>query len=715
VVDSVASARTLRENLSAHPAVMAWTRATGGPEPVEIRLLRDRWRDGGRWVIKDSPAVYWLRWAARDRGAVIAKLNKCSRADVEHAVYRDVLPRLPVTGLSCLGRVEENAELSWLFLEYADGARYSAQLARDQQVAGSWLGVLHASAAALSETVSLPERGITQSIDRARSARSTFRAHLGHSTTSANGRAVLEAAVSELSMLDESWDELEAGCEKQPRTLVHGDFQPRNLRLRSGPGGPQLMAFDWEEAGWGFPAIDLAGSSDASVRYLWANPCLDSYRRAAAHHGMARDPDALRRLGEIGRVLRCVTAMYWVSMEFDPAGRWAVADSKFVPDLLVYVAHLADAMAALGWHGRGSRSDAWVSNPSAVPRQRPPEPGDVAVPGHQVIRGEVDDSLSDVLATVEPGARVIAARRFNRRVHRLMLAGGKRSSLVVKQARRDGARKTALLKSRWLPAVGLEDHGPPLLATGPGPGESAWQVFEDLGDCALLPDHPEPGGLEAATQLIAQLHVAFAGHRLLPGCIEDFGDLGACFYGNWIRHAARELESIAPPSLSPARVALLDRLRRRVDALLAEEPARTRLLQDVGGPVTLLHGDLWPKNVLLPPARDGPGARLIDWDHAAVGPAVYDLSTFIYRLAPRARIPALQLYERSVRTTGWRLSGPAELNRAFETAEYARLASSLSSFAEAAGRGADWAFEDLERVDEWLVAHSAAPAAVPLR
>jgi hypothetical protein len=51
---------------------------------------------------------------------------------------------------------------------------------------------------------------------------------------------------------------------------------------------------------------------------------------------------------------------------------------------------------------------------------------------------------------------------------------------------------------------------------------------------------------------------------------------------------------------------------------------------------------------------------------------------------------------------GWRLSGPTELNRAIETAEYARLASSLSSFAAVAGRGADWAFEDLEDVDDWL-------------
>ena len=43
-----------------------------------------------------------------------------------------------------------------------------------------------------------------------------------------------------------------------------------------------------------------------------------------------------------------------------------------------------------------------------------------------------------------------------------------------------------------------------------------------------------------------------------------------------------------------------------------------------------------------------------------------------------------------------------DLNEAFETAEYARLASCLISPAEAAGEGADWAFEDLGAVDRWF-------------
>jgi Phosphotransferase enzyme family len=318
--------------------------------------------------------------------------------------------------------------------------------------------------------------------------------------------------------------------------------------------------------------------------------------------------------------------------------------------------------------------------------------------------GSEADSLSDALVAVDPGARLIGEERLTSRVRRVTLAGGRRSSLVVKRVDRVAARKTDLLSSRLLPVVGLGDRGPPLLASAPGLGESVWQVFEDLGDRALLPDRPESGDLEAATSLVARLHVAFTGHGLLPEWIDEFGELGEHFYADWVRGAARALETIQASSLSPDHLSLRDRLSRRLDALLEEEPGRTRRLREAGWPATLLHGDLWPQNVLLPPHRDGRRARLIDWDQARVGPIVYDLSTFISRFSPPARISVLRLYGRAVRAVGWRLPGPADLNDAFETAEYARLASCLISPAGAAVQGAEWGFEDLRAVDGWFAA-----------
>ena len=55
--------------------------------------------------------------------------------------------------------------------------------------------------------------------------------------TSARGRAALDAS---------------------PRTLIHNDFNPRNIAIRRRASGLELCAFDWELATLGMPQRDLA-------------------------------------------------------------------------------------------------------------------------------------------------------------------------------------------------------------------------------------------------------------------------------------------------------------------------------------------------------------------------------------------------------------------------------------------------------------------------
>jgi thioester reductase-like protein len=43
-----------------------------------------------------------------------------------------------------------------------------------------------------------------------------------------------------------------------PRTLIHNDFNPRNIAFRRTTAGPQLCAYDWELAAMGLPQYDLA-------------------------------------------------------------------------------------------------------------------------------------------------------------------------------------------------------------------------------------------------------------------------------------------------------------------------------------------------------------------------------------------------------------------------------------------------------------------------
>jgi hypothetical protein len=103
------------------------------------------------------------------------------------------------------------------------------------------------------------------------------------------------------------------------------------------------------------------------------------------------------------------------------------------------------------------------------------------------------------------------------------------------------------------------------------------------------------------------------------------------------------------------------------------------------------------------PAATGWHARLIDWDHAAVGPASYDLSTFLMRFPAEQRSWILELYRQVVAEAGWRLPEERDLNQLFETHEYARFANRIIWPAIALGtdRGA-WGVEALAEIEEWF-------------
>jgi aminoglycoside phosphotransferase (APT) family kinase protein len=161
--------------------------------------------------------------------------------------------------------------------------------------------------------------------------------------------------------------------------------------------------------------------------------------------------------------------------------------------------------------------------------------------------------------------------------------------------------------------------------------------------------------------------------------------------------------------LSPERESLCDRLLARLAELLDEQASRAAAMGRHGGPETLLHGDLWPANVMV--HENGPDARvrLIDWDHAAVGPVSYDLSTFLYRFPDRARASILRMYEEEVAPAGWHLPSVAELNVLFETAELGRIANRIIWPALAASEhDADWAYAELQEVERWF--EQLAPA-----
>ena len=147
-----------------------------------------------------------------------------------------------------------------------------------------------------------------------------------------------------------------------------------------------------------------------------------------------------------------------------------------------------------------------------------------------------------------------------------------------------------------------------------------------------------------------------------------------------------------------------DALFERLDVLQEQESERARGLASRGGPETLVHGDLWPTNVLLVPSGAGAHARLIDWDEAAVGPIAFDLSTLLLRFDSSHRHWILDAYRRAVEQPGRVGSSTREeLNPIFETAAYARLLSLLVwNVAGAVDDDSDWLPGRMAAIAEWL-------------
>src|SRR2546430_15101375 len=96
------------------------------------------------------------------------------------------------------------------------------------------------------------------------------------------------------------------------------------------------------------------------------------------------------------------------------------------------------------------------------------------------------------------------------------MTNGPHRSVVVKRLEPAVAQRTRLVAERWLPALGLGDRCPRLLATAAdGASASIWHAFEDLGDETLASD-PTPDRVAATVDLIAQLHTRGARHPVLP-------------------------------------------------------------------------------------------------------------------------------------------------------------------------------------------------------
>jgi hypothetical protein len=318
---------------------------------------------------------------------------------------------------------------------------------------------------------------------------------------------------------------------------------------------------------------------------------------------------------------------------------------------------------------------------------------------------ELCEALGELLRDGARPGDGLQLERLKPAVYRLKVGSDTRPDLVLKRHPPAVAQTDRLVVERWLPALDLGDGCPQLVAAvAEREGCWVWHVYEDLGDGNLAAERL-PWRLDAAVDFMAQLHGRAARHPLVPEVRWRARDHGVHFFASNVRDAVAALEALAtpprdvPPEFAGARERLLQCLYRLHDDM----QRRLRLMEEAAGPDTLLHGDLWPKNVFVSMTPAGPRARLIDWDHVGVGPASYDVSTFLYQSAPEERPTILRRYREAVGRMGWRLPDHGTLNVLFHTAECARYAHCVVWAAMALLHdGAEWGIGELMDFEHWF-------------
>jgi hypothetical protein len=331
---------------SRHPAVQAWLRVCPkAREPNSLEILQEVKKGNSQ------SCVYRLDGVGHGGAPVIAKRCTAQYAHVERSIYEEILPQLPISSLTYYGCVDQpETEYSWLFLEDAGGEEFAYLIEGHRKLAARWLGQLHASAAGLPAVLLLPDRGPQHYLNHLRFTRQLIESNIGDAALDHKTLKVLETIVSQGYTVESNWERIVGICNFFPTTLVHCDFARYNLRVRKSIQGIQLVAFDWEMAGRGVPAPDIAESSGRGVpRQRASSDLLESelvdYWSVVREWWPSLNLAEIKRLADVGAVFRLLAAISWES-ESIRRGYWPIRELQW------YEVHLAVALEYLGLAGK---------------------------------------------------------------------------------------------------------------------------------------------------------------------------------------------------------------------------------------------------------------------------------------------------------------------------------------------------------------------------
>jgi hypothetical protein len=320
-----------RQSLREHPAVAAWARTGAQSRPSAVEALK----------LCRKSATYRLAGVGSEGGSLIAKRARRETASVERTVYAEILPEIPLSGLAFHGFLDEvDDDCCWLFLEDAGDAQPASADEVDPVRTARWLATLHSAAADLAATATLPDRGPDHHLAQLRRLRASIVEHFDNPVFGQSARETLHRIRGQCDLVESHWQEIDAFCGELPRTLVHGDFVRKNLRMR--PGTEDMLVFDWEFAGRAIPAVDFCASESSRVPL---QVDLETYREEVRSRWPGLDRPTLERMHAMGLLFRWgIVSMEWRSYRL--AYPWV---DRVIADLRVYQRRAQRSIRALGW------------------------------------------------------------------------------------------------------------------------------------------------------------------------------------------------------------------------------------------------------------------------------------------------------------------------------------------------------------------------------
>ena len=288
---------TVPNDVSVHAAFAAWLQLRREAALTQLEVLQ-----------KEKKAdVYRLTFASG--ASVIAKRCVAETARLEFLIYQNILPRLPLPGLECFGLVDDaDSRFLWIFMEDAGPGDY--EIHKDGgELAARWLAVVHSQACRQPDLAeALPVRALPYYLEQLHAACKRIEENLHNRHLTPEDSDVLRNLVGKLRLVASRWSHLQGLCLEMPYTLIHGDFVPKNLRVRSYEAHEAVLPLDWEMAGWGNVPIDLALFWEMS-----GSPSVRSYASVVREHTPALTMDMLHDLAKTGVTLRLICSVAWAA------------------------------------------------------------------------------------------------------------------------------------------------------------------------------------------------------------------------------------------------------------------------------------------------------------------------------------------------------------------------------------------------------------------